>query len=114
MSQLPSYCFNRWCSGPGADRSSAAGASPLNTRSAADTTALDIGSSVATDLHEMRSTLEDGRPAGRRTVAELSAPGVTPANGLARVRSLAVAPTDALVVYYAGHGAWADTGPYLR
>jgi hypothetical protein len=80
----------------------------------ADTMDKDIGESVAVDLRQMKAAIENGLPESRRSIAQMTGADVTPAAILARVRSLPVAATDGLVVYYAGHGAWADTGPYLR
>lgn len=79
-----------------------------------DTRDADIGPSVATDLKTMRGALDEGIPEARRSVAALEGADATPATVLARVGDLDVLPTDSLVLYYAGHGAWSDAGPYLR
>lgn len=79
-----------------------------------DTDASDIGESVAHDLRAMRAAFSDGLPLGRRTLHESAGADARPGALLARVRGLDVGPDDAVVVYYAGHGAWADAGPYLR
>jgi len=79
-----------------------------------DTTDPEIGESVAVDLRTMQAAVESGVPEARRSLASLEGAGVTPDGILARVRALEVAPTDAVLLYYAGHGAWAEGGPYLR
>lgn len=79
-----------------------------------DTADPEIGGSVAVDLRTMEAAVEVGVPEARRTVTTLSGAEVTPDGILARVRALEVRPTDALLLYYAGHGAWAEAGPYLR
>lgn len=79
-----------------------------------DTEAADVGESVQNDLRSMRNALSDGLPAGRRTIEEVVGSDARPATILARVHALPAGPGDAVVVYYAGHGAWADAGPYLR
>ena len=79
-----------------------------------DTADPEIGGSVSVDLRTMRAAVEVGVPEARRTLTTLSGAEVTPDGILARVRALEVLPTDALLLYYAGHGAWAEAGPYLR
>lgn len=81
---------------------------------AADTDDPDIGPSVATDLRQVRATLEAGVPAARLVVVERTGADVAPAALRAAVAALEVRPTDALLCYWAGHGAWADAGAYLR
>jgi len=80
----------------------------------ADTKDPDIGPSVELDAAQVRRTLEQGVPSTRLSLSLLAGDGVTPDAVLAAVRALAVRPADSLLVYYAGHGAWADAGPYLR
>ena len=81
---------------------------------AADTADPDIGESVATDLRQVRAALEAGVPAARLVVVERTGADVAPAALRATVAALDVRPTDALLCYWAGHGAWADAGAYLR
>ena len=80
----------------------------------ADTDDPEIGSSVGVDVQQFRWSLDQGVPPGRLAVHVMTGADATPQTLLARVRSVDVAPTDTLLVYYAGHGAWADAGPYLR
>lgn len=79
-----------------------------------DTADPDVGESVGGDLRAVRLALEDGLPAARRSLTVLDGEAATSARVLEIVRSLPVTADDAVVVYYAGHGAWADAGPYLR
>lgn len=79
-----------------------------------DTADPEIGPSVAVDLRTMQAAIESGVPEARRALTRLSGTEVAPDTILARVRALDVAPTDAVLLYYAGHGAWSEGGPYLR
>ena len=106
-------------SAPG-DRAAAGPATPAGDADrlvallVADTDDPEIGESVATDLRQVRVALEWGVPRARLAVSECTGVEVAPARLLAAVAALDVRPTDALLLYYAGHGAWADAGAYLR
>jgi len=80
----------------------------------ADTDDPEIGESVATDLRQVRVALELCVPSARLAVTERTGADAAPARLLATVAALDVGPADALLLYYAGHGAWADAGAYLR
>lgn len=80
----------------------------------ADTVDPEIGESVAVDLRQVRWMLTEGVPAARLAISEAVGADVTPEKLLAAVKALPVTADDSLLLYYAGHGAWADTGPYLR
>ncbi|MBL9087501.1 MAG: hypothetical protein JNM10_10190 [Planctomycetia bacterium] len=100
--------------GPPATAPAAGDASRLVVLLAADTLDADIGESVATDLRQVRATLEAGVPAARLVVVERTGADVAPAALRAAIAALDVRPGDALLCYWAGHGAWADAGAYLR
>lgn len=79
-----------------------------------DTHDPEIGESVAVDVRALEQALVQAAPVSRLALHRLVGEGVRPERLLAAVRDLPVGPEDALLCYYAGHGAWADTGPYLR
>lgn len=97
-----------------ADAPAKADADRLVALLVADTADPEIGESVAVDLRQVRSMLTEGVPAARLSLSEAVGADVTPEKLLAAVKALPVTADDSLLLYYAGHGAWADTGPYLR
>ena len=79
-----------------------------------DTNDPEIGESVKQDLNTFRQLLDWGIPEHRRSMTELQGDAAMPKGILAAIQKLDVKRNDALVVYYAGHGAWYDGGHYLR
>jgi hypothetical protein len=79
-----------------------------------DTADAEVGASVAVDVGHVQSALRLGVPAGRRTITVLVGEAATPERIKAHYEALPPAGGATLLFYYSGHGAWADTGHYLR
>jgi len=79
----------------------------------ADTADRTTGDSVEVDLQTVRHLLQSGIPSTRYRVTELKGKNATPENILNYYRKLSTRPTDSLLFYYAGHGAWDTKGHYL-
>jgi hypothetical protein len=65
----------------------------------------NLAESVACDLHTMEGLLRNNIPEGRLEVKVLKKDDVTREKILDHYRKLEVKPTDALLFFYAGHGA---------
>jgi hypothetical protein len=72
-----------------------------------DTVDRNIGPSDKADLVSMKALIEAGIPASRRSeVRVLEGPGLTPEKVLAAVDALPIGPSDAVLFYFTGHGAY--------
>jgi len=77
---------------------------------AADTADTKIGNAVKTDMDNMARLLQGNVPATNLNIITLDANAMTPDGILRSVENLTVAPNDAILFYYSGHGAFDTSG----
>ena len=91
-----------------------ADATHLHALLIADTNDETIGASVRQDVGKMELALSWGVPEERYSATVLEGDAVTPDGIRGAIQAIDVKPTDTLLVFYAGHGAWSEGGHYLR
>lgn len=77
---------------------------------AADGADANIGNAVKTDLDNMTNLFRANVPVANLNLIALDANAMTPDGMLRSVENLNVAPNDAIVFYYSGHGAFDVNG----